>query len=541
MLDTLLTGTSARTVDGSWGERNDVYVDAAGDVERHTGDHPGNLAGATAESVLTSILGGFTVSAFVVDDKGHFLYSNKECREMFDRAVGELIGDSLFEYGNADNSVMRKVLDTGDPVKDLEDTVEVAGETTPVERTVFPLFDDSGAVVGALEINRDISERIELERREERLEAYQQQAVSELQGDLDRLSEGDLTVSPSIPEPEYDFPAIRSVYKEFDGMAADLTTAVRALREMLQAVHTQSDELIRLESTLSAAATDTDSALNDVVEASESVSRLAAIQADNANETKKNVSDLSASIEEITATADEISQLATDTNEATKAAMGRATTAIDRMETAIDASERNVGQVKSLVDRMDAIDEMTSMIRDIAEQTNMLALNANIEAARSGEAGDGFAVVAKEIKQLAEESEDAVDEIAGTIGDLREGINETATAIEESNREIERAADSVGDVVDSIDAVTTAAQETEHGVREIAETTANQAEDIQSVEAVVNAAAERGDEIQAAASEMQATVETGTTAVEQTTESADDLERVAMDLDDRLEAFEVSE
>jgi len=120
---------------------------------------------ASVGSVVESFLTGMGYPVFIVDDGGHFTKLNEEARDLFDREPGQLYGDCLFDYDEADNSVMREVLDTGEAVRNLEDTVVVNGEEVPVNRTVMPFFGDDGEVVGALEINQDISERVELRER----------------------------------------------------------------------------------------------------------------------------------------------------------------------------------------------------------------------------------------------------------------------------------------------------------------------------------------------------------------------------------------
>ena len=86
--------------------------------------------------------------------------------------------------------------------------------------------------------------------------------------------------------------------------------------------------------------------------------------------------------------------------------------------------------VSELGSHSEKVEEIVDLIRSIAEQTNLLALNAAIEAARAGEAGRGFAVVASEVKTLAEESASSTEQIAAIVGQMRGSVGETINAVE---------------------------------------------------------------------------------------------------------------
>jgi methyl-accepting chemotaxis protein len=107
--------------------------------------------------------------------------------------------------------------------------------------------------------------------------------------------------------------------------------------------------------------------------------------------------------------------------------MERALTAIDRMETAVQEAARQSRDLHALADRADGI---LQSITDIAGQTNMLALNASIEAARAGDQGRGFAVVADEIRALADSAARAVREASETATRIRGGIEQVVVGME---------------------------------------------------------------------------------------------------------------
>ncbi|WP_442965427.1 methyl-accepting chemotaxis protein, partial [Pseudomonas sp. PI1] len=92
-------------------------------------------------------------------------------------------------------------------------------------------------------------------------------------------------------------------------------------------------------------------------------------------------------------------------------------------------------QVEGLAASSEQIGSVLEVIRAIAEQTNLLALNAAIEAARAGEAGRGFAVVADEVRNLAKRTQDSVEEIRQVIEGLQNGTREVVTAMHSSHQQ----------------------------------------------------------------------------------------------------------
>jgi methyl-accepting chemotaxis protein len=141
-----------------------------------------------------------------------------------------------------------------------------------------------------------------------------------------------------------------------------------------------------------------------------------------------------------------------------------------RLEPMVDASqnveamaEHATESMRGLNNAADKVGHITSLIGAIASQTNLLALNATIEAARAGEAGQGFAVVANEVKQLAQQTAEAVDEIGGQIAD----INSAASGMGVS---IEGMAQAIGKLGSSTTQIATTAQQQIAATGEISRT-----------------------------------------------------------------------
>jgi methyl-accepting chemotaxis protein len=132
---------------------------------------------------------------------------------------------------------------------------------------------------------------------------------------------------------------------------------------------------------------------------------------------------------ELARSASEVSGEASDRTSAGTETMLQAGAAMDELAA---SSEEVLGSMRTLADKSEQIGGIVVSIGRIADQTNLLALNAAIEAARAGEHGRGFAVVADEVRKLAEESQGAARQIAGILDDIGDSTGQTMSLVEQS-------------------------------------------------------------------------------------------------------------
>jgi methyl-accepting chemotaxis protein len=179
------------------------------------------------------------------------------------------------------------------------------------------------------------------------------------------------------------------------------------------------------------------------------------------------LNDMAGAIKSASAASDEVSTVSASAAEATDHGQKAVRQTVGEMERIRKTVEQASVKVTELGAKSDQIGAIVETINDIAEQTNLLALNAAIEAARAGEQGKGFAVVADEVRKLAERSSRATKEIAALIAEVQTGTEDAVKAMRAGAQEVEHGSELATQAGDSLDAISDAVIATKQAVARI--------------------------------------------------------------------------
>lgn len=187
------------------------------------------------------------------------------------------------------------------------------------------------------------------------------------------------------------------------------------------------------------------------------------------------VTEMSAAVEEVARNANSTSEAAQSSSTSAEEGNRRVVNTVTAMTNLADLVDNSVVQVKALASQADDITKVLSVIRAIAEQTNLLALNAAIEAARAGEQGRGFAVVADEVRALAHRTQLSTQEIEQMITKVQSGSAAAVESMDKSRQEVYSTLTSAKDAGSSLRLITDAVLEINERNMQIATASEEQA------------------------------------------------------------------
>jgi twitching motility protein PilJ len=257
------------------------------------------------------------------------------------------------------------------------------------------------------ETNRQLRETAEKSERN-------QTAIMRLLDEIENLADGDLTVAASVTE-------------DFTGAIADsINYSIDQLRELVATINLTAEQV-------ASAVADSQTTAMELAAASRHQALQISAASDAINDMAQSIDQVSANASESSAVAERSVTIANKGNEVVH-------NTINGMDNIREQIQDTSKRIKRLGESSQEIGDIVSLIDDIADQTNILALNAAIQASMAGDAGRGFAVVADEVQRLAERSSSATKQIETLVRAIQNDTNEAVISMEQTTSEVVRGA-----------------------------------------------------------------------------------------------------
>ncbi len=328
--------------------------------------------------------------------------------------------------------------------------------------------------------------------------------------------------------------------KDEFGQLADALIEVRStIRELMNQIHVSAEQVAASSEQLTASADQSAQAANQVAITITEVAKGAEEQLASVEETSQVVEQMSGDIQQIAANSLQVSRQSLQAADKAKVGNLSVEKAVSQMSQIEQTVTKSADVVAKLGERSREIGQIVDTISGIAAQTNLLALNAAIEAARAGEQGRGFAVVADEVRTLAEQSQEAAKKIAMLINEIQGDTEEAVRAMSDGTKEVKIGAEVVADSGTAFREITELVGQVSNAVGDISKAIEQVASGSERIVRSVETIDELSEKASGEAQTVSAATEEQSASMEEIASSSQELAKLAMELREAVGKFQV--